>query len=79
MGRSLRAVALSPFVRQRLTMKTPNEHYADLQRLAQLIDAGDLTPVIDRTYPLHQAPDAMQHLQAGRTRGKLVITVTNAG
>jgi NADPH:quinone reductase-like Zn-dependent oxidoreductase len=79
MGRSLRAVALSPFVRQRLAMKTPKEHYADLERLAQLIDVGDLTPIIDRTYPLHQAPDAMRHLQAGRARGKLVITVTDAG
>jgi NADPH:quinone reductase-like Zn-dependent oxidoreductase len=79
MGRSLRAVALSPFVRQRLTMKTPKEHYADLERLAQLIDVGDLTPTIDRTYPLQQAPDAMRHLQAGHARGKLVITVADAG
>jgi NADPH:quinone reductase-like Zn-dependent oxidoreductase len=74
-GRQLRAVALSPFVRQRLAMKTPKEHHADLERLARLIEAGDLTPVIDRTYPLHQAPDAMRHLQAGQARGKLVITI----
>jgi NADPH:quinone reductase-like Zn-dependent oxidoreductase len=78
-GRQLRAVALSPLVRQRLTMKTPKEHYADLERLAQLAEAGDLTPVIDRTYPLHQAPDAMRHLEAGHARGKLVITLTDAG
>jgi NADPH:quinone reductase-like Zn-dependent oxidoreductase len=77
--RQLRAVALSPFVRQRLTMKTPNEHYADLERLAQLIEAGELTPVIDKTYPLRQAPDAMRHLEAGHARGKLVITVTDNG
>jgi NADPH:quinone reductase-like Zn-dependent oxidoreductase len=74
-GRSLRAVALSPFVRQRLTMKTPKEHHADLERLAQLIEAGALKPVIDQTYPLERAPDAMRHLEAGRARGKLVITV----
>jgi NADPH:quinone reductase-like Zn-dependent oxidoreductase len=78
MGRSLRAVALSPFVRQRLTMKTPKEHYADLERLAQLIELGDVTPIIDEVYPLRQAPDAMRHLQAGRARGKLVITVAKA-
>ncbi len=76
-GRQLRAVALSPFVRQRLVMKTPKEHHADLERLARLIEAGKVTPSIDRTYPLHQAPDAMRHLQAGHARGKLVIAVTD--
>jgi NADPH:quinone reductase-like Zn-dependent oxidoreductase len=76
-GRSLRAVALSPFVRHRLTMKTPREHYSDLERLAALIEAGELTPVIDKTYPLHQAPDAMRRLEAGHARGKLVITLTD--
>src|SRR5918912_660992 len=79
MGRQLRAVALSPFVRQRLTMKTPKEHYTDLERLTQLIEAGDLTPTIDKVYPLPQAPDAMRHLQAGHARGKIVITVIDAG
>jgi NADPH:quinone reductase-like Zn-dependent oxidoreductase len=75
MGRQLQAVALSPFVRQRLTMKTPKEHYADLERLAGLIEAGKLTPTIDKTYPLDQAPDAMRHLQAGQARGKIIIAV----
>jgi NADPH:quinone reductase-like Zn-dependent oxidoreductase len=79
MDRQLRALALSPFVRQQLTMKTPKEHYVDLERLAQLIEAGQLTPIIDKTYPLHQAPDAMRHLQAGHARGKIVITVIDAG
>ena len=74
-GRQLRAVALSPFVRQRLVMKTPREHHTDLERLVSLIEAGKLTPTIDRSYPLEQAADAMRHLQAGRARGKLVITV----
>jgi NADPH:quinone reductase-like Zn-dependent oxidoreductase len=74
-GRQLRAVALSPFVRQRLTMKTPREHFADLERLVALIEAGELIPIIEQTYPLHQAPDAMRHLEAGQARGKLVITV----
>jgi NADPH:quinone reductase-like Zn-dependent oxidoreductase len=76
MGRQLRAVALSPFVRQRLTMKTPKEHYTDLERLARLIETGQLSPTIDKTYPLNQAPDAMRHLQAGQARGKLAIAVT---
>jgi NADPH:quinone reductase-like Zn-dependent oxidoreductase len=79
MGRSLRAVALSPFVRQRLTMKIPKEHYTDLERLAELIEAGKVTPAIDKTYPLDQAPEAMRHLEAGQARGKLVITVAQPG
>jgi NADPH:quinone reductase-like Zn-dependent oxidoreductase len=76
-GRQLRAVALSAFVRQRLVMKTPKEHYADLERLVDLIEAGKLTPAIGGTYPLDRAPDAMRHLQAGHARGKLVITVAD--
>ena len=60
-------------------MKIPNEHHADLERLAELIEAGELTPIIDKTYPLHQAPDAMRHLQAGHARGKLAITMTDSG
>jgi NADPH:quinone reductase-like Zn-dependent oxidoreductase len=76
-GRQLRAVALSPFVRQRLVMKTPKEHYADLERLVDLIEAGKLMPVIEKTYPLHEAPDAMRHLEAGHARGKLVIAVAD--
>jgi len=57
--------------------KTPKENHADLERLARLIEAGKLTPTIERTYPLEQAPEAMHHLQAGDARGKLVITVTD--
>ena len=79
MGRQLRAVALSPFVHQRLTLLLSRQRQADLEHLAQLIEAGRLTPVIGNTYPLHQAPDAMRDLRAGRARGKLVITVTEAG
>jgi NADPH:quinone reductase-like Zn-dependent oxidoreductase len=79
MGRQLRALALSPFVRQRLTTFVSRHRLADLETLARLIDAGRLTPVIGKTYPLHQAPDAMRDLLAGHARGKLVLTVTDAG
>jgi NADPH:quinone reductase-like Zn-dependent oxidoreductase len=59
-------------------MKTPKENYADLERLARLIEAGKLTPAIDKTYPLDQAPEAMRHLEAGQARGKVVIAVAQA-
>ena len=75
MDRQLRALALSPFVGQRLTMFGPKEHYAVLERLTELIENGQLVPVIEQTYPLSDMPDAMRHLQAGHARGKLVITV----
>ena len=75
MGRQLRALALSPFVGQRLTMLGPKEHYTVLERLTELIEDGQLVPVIEQTYPLSEMPDAMRHLEAGRARGKLVITV----
>ncbi len=75
LSRQLRALAMSPFVRQRLTIRIPKETHVDIQRLAELIDAGQLTPVIDRTYQLADAADAMGHLEAGRARGKIAIAV----
>ena len=79
MGRQMQALARSPFTRQRLTMLISRQRRADLETLAQFIEAGQLTPVIGRTYPLHKAPDAMRDLQAGHARGKLVLTMTDAG
>jgi NADPH:quinone reductase-like Zn-dependent oxidoreductase len=75
MGRQLRALVLSPFLRQRLTMVAPRQRSGDLDRLAALIDAGTVTPSIDRTYALGQAPEAMRYLEAGKARGKVAITV----
>jgi NADPH:quinone reductase-like Zn-dependent oxidoreductase len=73
--RSLRAPLLSWFVGQRLRMLASKPRQEDLQTLRDLIEAGKLTPVIDRTYSLREVPEAIRHLEAGHTRGKLVITV----
>jgi NADPH:quinone reductase-like Zn-dependent oxidoreductase len=73
--RNLRAVALSRFVGQRLRMLASKERPEDLQTLRELIEAGKLTPVVDRTYPLPETPEAIRHLLRGHVRGKLVITV----
>jgi NADPH:quinone reductase-like Zn-dependent oxidoreductase len=75
MHRQLRALALSPFVRQQLTMFIAKQRSRDLERLTELIEANMLTPHIDRTYPLERVPDAMRHLEAGKARGKIAITV----
>lgn len=74
-GRQLRAVVLSLFVRQRLAMVTVKEHHADLEPLSRFIEAGQVTPIIERTYPLAEAPDALRHLEAGHVRGKIAITI----
>ncbi|MGZ4730401.1 MAG: NAD(P)-dependent alcohol dehydrogenase [Acidimicrobiales bacterium] len=74
-GRSLRAPLLSLFVRQRLTMLASKEQHPDLEAVTELIEAGSVTPSVDRTYPLDQAQDAMRQLEAGQVRGKVVIVI----
>jgi NADPH:quinone reductase-like Zn-dependent oxidoreductase len=73
--RNLRAVALSRFVPQRLRMLSSTPNQDDLQTLRQLIEAGKVTPVLDRTFSLPEVPTAIRHLDQGHTGGKVVITV----
>lgn len=75
MDRQLRALALNPFISQRLTMVMGKENATDLEHLRGLIEAGTLTPVIDRTYTLDQVPEAMRYFDAGQARGKIAITI----
>ena len=75
MDRVLRAVVLSPFVGQKLAAFMCSENGADLVVLADLIEAGQLTPVVDRTYPLPETAAAVRYLQDGLARGKVVIRV----
>ncbi|MCX4694688.1 NAD(P)-dependent alcohol dehydrogenase [Streptomyces sp. NBC_01408] len=73
--RQLRAMLLSPFVGQRLRALASVVRHDDLKVLAELIEAGSMTPAIDRTYPLDEVPDAIRYLRGGHVRGKLVIRV----
>jgi len=75
MGRQMTAMALSPFVAQRLTMVVNKEHYAGLERLAELATAGKVRSFIDRAYPLAEAQEAVRYLETGKVRGKVVITL----
>ena len=77
MPRAWRSAYARPFVRQRLTMLGPKEHYTFLERLTEMIEDGKLVPSIEQTYPLGEMPNAMRHLQAGGARGKLVIAVSS--
>lgn len=74
-GRPLLAFTLAPFVRQRFVLLTNREHFADLERLTQLIEAQKVTPFIDRQCALPDIPRALQDLEAGRIRGKVVVAV----
>jgi len=73
--RQLRALLLSRFVDQKLTTFISTQNHQDLIVLTELIEAGKITPVIDRTYPLSEAPKAIRYLEQGHARGKIVITV----
>jgi NADPH:quinone reductase-like Zn-dependent oxidoreductase len=73
--RQLRALLLSRFVDQKLTTFVSREKHDDLIVLKELIEAGRITPVVDRTYPLDQAAEAIRYLVHGRARGKLVISI----
>ena len=71
----LRAPVVSLFVGQGLHGLATKIRHEDLIALTELIEAGALAPVIDRTYPLIEAPDAIRYLEEGHAGGKIVITV----
>ena len=75
LGRIVKARVLSGFTRQQLKHFLSVEKRQDLLTLADLLATGQLTPVIDRIYPLDDAANALRCVAAGRTRGKVVITV----
>src|SRR3989441_9107378 len=74
-GRILKAVLLSPLVGQTLRPFVAKPSSDDLQFLRELIEAGRINPVIDRTYPLRESADAIRYLETRRARGKDVISV----
>jgi NADPH:quinone reductase-like Zn-dependent oxidoreductase len=74
--RNLRALALSRFTSQRLRMLSSTPRQEDLEVLRELIEAGKVTPVIGRSYPLAEVPEAIRQMVEGRGGGgKVVITV----
>jgi NADPH:quinone reductase-like Zn-dependent oxidoreductase len=73
--RSIRAMLLSRFVSQQLIAFVNSENANDLIAINALIEDGKVTPVVDRTYPLSEAPKAIHYLEEGHARGKVAITV----
>ncbi|WP_233563517.1 NAD(P)-dependent alcohol dehydrogenase [Haloarcula sp. Atlit-7R] len=72
--RQLRALVLSPFVSQKLGTFISSENHEDLLVLKDLIESEKVTPIIDRTYPLTEVPEAIRYLEDGHAKGKIVIT-----
>jgi len=75
MGYVVKAFVLSLFLRQQASMIFVVPKHEDLVLLKDLIEAGKVTPVIDRTYPLNEAAAAFGYLNEGHVQGKVVITV----
>ena len=75
LARLLAATVLSRVVGQTFVMFMAKVSKEDLSIIGGLMEAGKVTPVIDRSYPLAEVPDAMRHLEEGHARGKIVITM----
>jgi NADPH:quinone reductase-like Zn-dependent oxidoreductase len=78
-GRIVRAAVLFRFGGQRLGNFLVSSNHEDLVVLAELIETGKVMPVLERTYPLSQTAQAIDHVGTGRARGKIAITVQAPG
>jgi NADPH:quinone reductase-like Zn-dependent oxidoreductase len=72
---AFKAMVLSKFVSQKMGMMLAELNQKDLTALADLMQSGKVTPVIDRTYKLSELPQAIQYLEQGHARGKVVVNV----
>lgn len=75
LGRQLRGALVSPLLSQRLALLLAKERAADYERLTTFIDAGLVSPSLERTFPLEDAPEAVRLLERGQVRGKIAITL----
>jgi NADPH:quinone reductase-like Zn-dependent oxidoreductase len=74
-ARPIKAMMVSPFVSQKFGMLFAELNHDDLAFLADLMQSGKVTPVIDRTYKLADLADAIRYLEQGHARGKVVLTM----
>ncbi len=76
-GRQIRAMLVSLFIRQDLKSFIQKEHHTKIERLAEHLESGAVVPVVERTVGLPGVPDAIRDLEAGRVRGKIAVSVRN--
>ena len=74
-GRQLRAIALSPFISQRLKVFMSTEHHTFIDRLAVHLETGEVVPAIGNRFTLDEAAAAMRQMESGQTSGKTIIEV----
>jgi NADPH:quinone reductase-like Zn-dependent oxidoreductase len=74
MSRPIKAKLMSPFIDQKIGMMMAEGNKDDLTILADLMQSGKVTPVIDRTYPLSEIREAVRYVETGRARAKVIIT-----
>ncbi|MFC6083886.1 NAD(P)-dependent alcohol dehydrogenase [Sphaerisporangium aureirubrum] len=74
-GKLLHALLLSPFIRQSLRMFMAQRSQKNLATLKEMLESGQITPAIDRTYPLGEVPEALRYFTEEHARAKIVITV----
>ena len=75
LGRFAKLMVMAPFVHQLHPFRAARDPGDRLVVLTQLIESGKVTPVIDRTFPLRDVPEAVRYLESGQARGKLVVTI----
>jgi NADPH:quinone reductase-like Zn-dependent oxidoreductase len=75
LGRFAKLIVISPFVSHLHPFRGAKDPGDRLVVLKELIEAGKITPVIDRTFALREVPEAIRYLESGQARGKVVITV----
>jgi NADPH:quinone reductase-like Zn-dependent oxidoreductase len=75
LGGLVKMAVVAPFVSQRMVFMLANPSRDDLVALSELIEAGKITPVIDRTYRFEEVPEAIRYVEEGHARAKVVVTV----
>ena len=71
---AIKTLAFSPFVSQQFTMVLARSSQGDLTLIGELMQAGKVTPVIDRRYSLSEVPEAIRYLEQGHALGKVIVT-----
>ena len=75
-SRLVQMLVMMPFISQKIRFFVATPNRDDLQTLADLMETGEVTPVIDRCYPFAQAAEAIRYLESGHARGKVVVTLS---
>lgn len=76
-GLVVKLLLMKPFISQEMKMMLADVNKEDLTLLADLMQSGKVTPVIDKTYPFSEIREAVRHVETGRARGKVIVTLDN--